>query len=66
MRNMDAKRVFDEALPDREALWVAEIQRRVGAYERGEVKALPADQVLAELRALARGEKPRGSPRGAD
>lgn len=50
-----------EVDPDREAHWAAEIRRRVDAYERGEVKALSGDQVLRELGAVARAEKPRGS-----
>lgn len=47
-----------EVDPDREALWAAEIRCRVDAYERGEVKTLSGDQVLGELGAVARGEKP--------
>lgn len=41
----------DVAIPDEEweAAWAAEAQRRMAAYERGEVEAFDADQVLAEL-----------------
>jgi putative addiction module component (TIGR02574 family) len=41
---------------DREAEWANEIRRRLDAYERGEVTAIPADQVLSRLDAVARGE----------
>ena len=30
--------------------WEAEIQRRVEAYDRGEVKGIPADQVMNQIR----------------
>jgi putative addiction module component (TIGR02574 family) len=42
--------------PDREALWAAEIRRRLDAYERGEVTALSADDMLARLGAVVSGE----------
>jgi len=34
--------------------WNAEIERRVAAYDRGEVQAIPAEEVLARARALAK------------
>ena len=37
--------------PGWDAAWVAECERRWQAYERGESKLYPADEVLAELRA---------------
>ncbi|HEX8905761.1 MAG TPA: addiction module protein [Longimicrobiaceae bacterium] len=33
------------------AAWDEEIGRRLDAYERGELKTIPAEEVLAELRA---------------
>ena len=32
-------------------LWAEEAERRVEAYERGEMKAIPGEEVLARLRA---------------
>lgn len=40
---------------EREAAWAAEIRVRLEEYERGEVNALPAVEVLARLHAVARG-----------
>lgn len=37
-----------------EAAWLAEIERRCREIERGEVKLIPADQVMAEARRLLR------------
>lgn len=31
-------------------LWAEEAERRVEAYERGDLKAIPADEVFARLR----------------
>ncbi len=36
--------------PDVEEAWRVEIERRVSAYERGEVKLIPGDEVFARLR----------------
>lgn len=33
-----------------ERAWLAEAQRRYNAYQRGEVKAIPAEDVFSELR----------------
>jgi putative addiction module component (TIGR02574 family) len=41
-----------EVEPDREAAWNAEIRNRIDAYERGEVTAVPADEALAQIRAI--------------
>ena len=42
---------LDEAIDaDVEELWLAEAERRYEAYQRGEVQALPADEVIAEIR----------------
>lgn len=37
---------------DVEEAWQREIERRVGEIERGKVKLIPADEVLAEARRL--------------
>ena len=34
--------------------WSAEIERRLAAYDRGEVQALSADEVFVKARAIAR------------
>ena len=36
---------------DLEAKWVAEINRRLELYRKGELKAVPMEQAIAELRA---------------
>jgi putative addiction module component (TIGR02574 family) len=35
-----------------EAAWAVEIERRVAAYERGEVTLVPADEVFAKARRI--------------
>ena len=42
----------EPALAELDAAWSGEIGRRLAAYDRGEVKAIPAEQVFAELRAI--------------
>jgi putative addiction module component (TIGR02574 family) len=37
-----------------DSAWGAEIERRLAAYDRGEVQALPAEEVFAKARALAK------------
>ena len=37
-----------------EAAWALEIQQRVAAYDRGELKTLSAEEVFAEARRLAK------------
>jgi putative addiction module component (TIGR02574 family) len=36
---------------DADAMWAAEIQRRMDAIDRGEVRLVPWDDVMRELRA---------------
>ena len=36
--------------PQVEEAWRIEIERRIAAYERGEVKLVPGDEVFARLR----------------
>lgn len=45
-----------EVEADRGSAWSAELQDRIAAYERGEVAALAADEALAQIRALGRGQ----------
>jgi putative addiction module component (TIGR02574 family) len=40
-----------EVEADRESAWSAELQNRIGAYERGEVAAISGDEALAQIRA---------------
>lgn len=42
----------EQPAPDVEAAWDAEIHRRIGEYERGEAKLVPAEDVFAEARRL--------------
>ena len=37
-----------------DAAWAAEVERRLSAYDRGEVQALAADDVFAKARAIAK------------
>jgi len=37
-----------------EAAWDEEVERRLAAYDRGEVQAIDGEEVLARARALAR------------
>lgn len=37
-----------------EAAWAEEIERRVAAFDRGEIPSYPAEDVLAEARRLSR------------
>jgi len=37
-----------------DAAWSAEIERRLAAYDRGEIQALPAEEVFAKARAIAK------------
>jgi len=41
-------------VPDLEAEWAEEVERRVAAFDRGEIPAYPAEDVFAEARRLAR------------
>jgi putative addiction module component (TIGR02574 family) len=42
----------DEALQEIETAWQHEIQERVAAYDRGEVKTFSAEEVFAEAKRL--------------
>lgn len=45
--------LHDSALADVEAAWDKEVERRVAAYQRGEVETFAAEDVFAEARRLA-------------
>jgi putative addiction module component (TIGR02574 family) len=42
------------ASPEIAAAWAAEIDRRIGAYERGEVQASEADEAIVRMRSYLR------------
>ena len=44
--------VDQEADPDVQAAWETEIASRIAAYERGEAKLIPAEDVFEEARRL--------------
>ena len=44
----------EQSLSDIEAAWDEEAERRLAAYDRGEVQALDGEEVLAKAKALAR------------
>lgn len=44
----------EPATTELDAAWEAEIQRRLAAYDRGEVQSLSAEDVFAKARALAK------------
>ena len=44
----------EPASAELDAAWSAEIERRLAAYDRGEVQALAAEEVFARARALAK------------
>lgn len=44
----------EPAANELDAAWGAEIARRLEAYDRGDVKAIPAEEVFARARALAK------------
>jgi putative addiction module component (TIGR02574 family) len=50
--SLDESSPEDPAEVERE--WKAEIERRLEAYRRGEVEAVPASQVIADARARLR------------
>lgn len=41
-------------IADVEAAWAAEIEKRVAAFDRGELESYPAEDVFAEARRLMR------------
>jgi putative addiction module component (TIGR02574 family) len=47
--------LHEGSLADVEAAWDAEVERRLAAYDRGELLALDGEAVLAKARRLARG-----------
>jgi len=44
----------EPAAAELDAAWAAEIERRLAAYDKGEVQALSAEDVFAKARAIAR------------
>ena len=42
----------ESGFPEIEAEWEAEIARRVAAFEKGEAKLIPAEEVFAKARAI--------------
>jgi putative addiction module component (TIGR02574 family) len=44
----------EPAAAELDAAWAAEIERRLGAYDRGEVHAISAEEVFAKARAAAK------------
>ncbi|EHR70791.1 putative addiction module component, TIGR02574 family [Burkholderiales bacterium JOSHI_001] len=44
----------EPAASELDAAWSAEIERRLAAYDRGEVQAISAEEVFAKARALAK------------
>lgn len=44
--------LHDSSLPEIESEWQREIERRVAAYERGELQTYAAEDVFAEARRL--------------
>lgn len=44
----------EPAAAELDAAWSAEIERRLEAYDRGEVRALSAEEVFAKARAIAK------------
>ena len=45
--------LHESPLAEVEAAWAKEIERRVAAYERGEVQTFAAEEVFAEARRIA-------------
>lgn len=44
----------EPASTELDAAWSAEIERRLAAYDRGEVQALSAEEVFAKARVIAK------------
>jgi putative addiction module component (TIGR02574 family) len=44
----------EPAAAELDAAWSADIERRLAAYDRGEVQALSAEEVVARARAIAK------------
>lgn len=47
--------MHEGSLAEIEAAWNAEIEKRLAAYDRGEIVALDAEEVFARARRVARG-----------
>jgi putative addiction module component (TIGR02574 family) len=45
---------INEVPPDVEAAWMDECRRRIGQLDRGEVQAIPGEQVMREAREALR------------
>ena len=45
--------LHEPAIAEVEAAWEVEIERRLAAYDRGEVQAIDADEVFAKARSIA-------------
>ena len=45
--------LHEDPLAQIESAWDEEAERRLGAYDRGEVQAIDGEEVLAKARALA-------------
>jgi len=46
--------IQDSPLPEIEAAWDREIEKRAAAYDRGDLQTISAEDVFAEARRLAR------------
>jgi putative addiction module component (TIGR02574 family) len=46
---------LDKTDPEIDALWAKEAEDRLAAYDRGEIDAIDADAVLAEMRERLKG-----------
>ena len=46
--------LHEPSMVEVESAWEAEIERRLGEYDRGEVRAIDADEVFAKARSIAR------------
>jgi len=46
--------LHEDPLAQIETAWDEEVERRLSAYDRGEVQAIDGEEVLAKARALAR------------
>lgn len=51
---MPGEQIHESPSAEIEAAWAKEIERRVAAYERGEVETFTAEEVFAEARRISR------------
>lgn len=42
--------LYDDMDPDIESAWAVEIKRRLESIDNGEVKLIPADEVMSDMR----------------